>query len=89
MDNQIKTKVEDALRDLYSKPGEALVLEASGPSKVGGVLISAQFDGWTHAERQDRIWDLLDKVLSPYERTRVTLIVAKTPEEYEAQRESA
>lgn len=91
MDSELKTKVETALASLITDraAGDALKLETSAPGKVGGVLVSSQFVGKSHAERQDLIWDLLDSALSKHEATRITLILAKTPEEYEAQRESA
>jgi acid stress-induced BolA-like protein IbaG/YrbA len=87
----IKPKVQQALQTLIVEPsaGDKLELEDVPPNKVAGTLISSKFEGLTHAQRQDLIWDELDAALDTYERTRVVIILAHTPEEYEARKESA
>jgi acid stress-induced BolA-like protein IbaG/YrbA len=46
------------------------------------VLVSREFEGLESIDRQNRIWDVLDRSLLPEERRQVQIIVAATPEEY-------
>ena len=43
---------------------------------------SGSFGSLSPSERQDRIWDFLDRELNEYERTRISFIVTDTPEEH-------
>ena len=47
-------------------------------------MLSSSFETESPSERQDRIWDSLDRHLTRDERGRVVFILADTPDEYEA-----
>jgi len=80
---KLSEKVQSALLPLYGRSAsEGLNLEVVPPNRLTGTLVSAKFRGLTHGERQDLIWDLLDEVLTPHERTRIVIIIANTPEEH-------
>jgi hypothetical protein len=49
---------------------------------VAGTIVSTAFSGMTGTERQDLIWESLDKALTPYERTKIVIILAETPREH-------
>ena len=53
------------------------------------MVLSASFAKESPTERQDRIWKVLDKRLTRFERTRVVFIVTDTPKEYEALKKAA
>jgi len=89
MDQQLKDRVQQALLAACKDDPKATVsLEDIPPDKVSGTVLSASFEPLSPTERQERIWEELDRALSPAERTRVVFIVADTPEEYAAIREA-
>jgi acid stress-induced BolA-like protein IbaG/YrbA len=47
-----------------------------------GVLVSPTFEGLASIDRQDMIWDALDRNLEPDEKRQIQIIVAATPEEH-------
>jgi hypothetical protein len=70
--------------------GDARIeLDDVAPDKVEGLVLSGSFASQTPTERQDHIWEFLDRHLSPFERTRVVFIVTDTPEAYDALRKAA
>jgi hypothetical protein len=88
MAKSLKDKVAAALREAVGADGH-IELDDAPEGKVGGVVLSASFATQSPGERQDRIWRHLDAHLDTFERTRVTFIVADTPDEYEALRKAA
>jgi hypothetical protein len=88
MAKSLKKKVTDALREALGR-GTHIELEDAPNGKVGGIVLSRSFAKKSPTERQDHIWKYLDASLTPHERTRVTFIVADTPEEYEALKRAA
>jgi acid stress-induced BolA-like protein IbaG/YrbA len=46
-------------------------------------VISEHFESMDDLERQEAVWNLLDKSLSPEERRAVAIVVALTPKERE------
>ncbi len=46
-----------------------------------GVLVSAEFEGLEAIDRQNRIWDVLERSLTPEEQRQIQIIVAATPTE--------
>jgi len=89
MDEQLKDRVRQALLAACRNDPKATVeLEDVAPDKVAGTVLSATFEPLSPSERQERIWEELDQLLTPAERTRIVFIVADTPEEYEAIREA-
>jgi len=85
----VKSKMTRALSRFVAGPADRLTLEDVAPNKVSGMLVSSHFDGKSLSERQDLIWDELDKVLDPYERTRVVIVFADTPEEHKLYKDTA
>lgn len=88
MEKSLKEKVLEALREAVGE-GATITLDDVPPNKIGGLVLSGSFATESPSERQDRIWNSLDKHLEAYERTRVVFIVTDTPEEYEALRKAA
>lgn len=65
-------------------------LEESGSGKIGGFIVSKKFEGMSQLERQNYIWDQLEKELNEEQHKRIRLILALTPEESdEAESEAA
>jgi acid stress-induced BolA-like protein IbaG/YrbA len=64
----------DALKFEVSEDGE----------KVSGYVVSSEFAGMEDADRQDRVWDVLEKNLSPAEQSRILSVLAYTPDERHA-----
>jgi len=53
--------------------------------KVSGYFVSQDFEGMEDADRQDRVWDALEKGLSVEEQSRILSVIALTPTEGVAQ----
>ena len=86
----LKSKVKAALdRFVTDTSVEAIELEDVPPGKVAGTLVSKQFEGKPTPARQDLVWDALDAALDEYERTRVVIVLAETPEEHQLYKDSA
>jgi stress-induced morphogen len=89
MEQELKDKIERALK-LACEPQESeCLLEPSGSDHIGGQVISDKFDGLTPSQRQDLIWGFLDEALSPYERTQISFILTATSGELSALRDTA
>jgi len=83
IDSFFLTKVERALKAAcQDDPKVEIDLEEQPPDMVGGQVLSNSFGSLSPSERQDRIWDFLDRELNEYERTRISFIVTDTPEEH-------
>ena len=50
---------------------------------ISGCVVSSDFGELDNADRQDRLWDILEKNLSIDEQSRILSIMAYTPEEQE------
>jgi hypothetical protein len=88
MAKSLKDKVVDALKEAAGLDAHIELDEEPG-DKVGGLVLSSSFADQSPTERQDKIWQHLDKHLTPFEQTRVIFIVTDTPEEYEAMKKAA
>lgn len=62
----------------------AAELEVLESGRVAGFVVSGKFDEKTDKERQDMIWDILEKELQPPELLNVSFLITLTPEEEEA-----
>jgi predicted RNase H-like HicB family nuclease len=82
-DKVLEQKIRDALVAACSPENVEVVLEETGPERIGGRVLSARFAGMGGAERQDLIWGELDKKLDERERSLVTFIITDTKEEYD------
>ncbi|RIK81206.1 hypothetical protein DCC62_02695 [candidate division KSB1 bacterium] len=52
---------------------------------VSGFIVAQDFEGMEDADRQDRVWDALEKGLSVDEQSRILSVIALTPTEGVAQ----
>lgn len=80
MDAFVK-KLTSLLVDAFPPPDKATLRDDEG---IIGIVTSKRFRGKDDLERQDIIWNLLDKKLTPAERKRIVIIVCVTPEEEKA-----
>lgn len=62
----------------------AAELEVLESGRVAGFVVSLKFNEKTDKERQDMIWDILEKELQPPELLNVSFLITLTPEEEEA-----
>lgn len=88
MEESLKSKVVAAIVEVVGNDAH-VELEDFPPDKITGTVLSRSFETLSGVERQDRLWDALDRHLTRSERARVVFIVADTPEEYEAIRRAA
>lgn len=58
-------------------------LEKDG-RRISGYVVSKDFDGMEDADRQDRVWDVLESNLSVEEQSRILSVLAYTPGERES-----
>ncbi len=85
MDEELKGRIITALKAACLPDADPeIALEESGPTRVGGAVVSTRFAGMTPSARQDLIWEHLDAALSPHERTLISFLVADTREERDA-----
>lgn len=61
---------------------------ASPAGKVVGFLVWSGFQGIEHIKRQNRLWKVLRKNLSPQEQLKISAILAFTPEEWTVSQEA-
>lgn len=85
--NEFITKLQSMLNDEFSSAQEIILEPAPDGERVKGVIISAAFAGTDDADRQDKVWDILEDKLSQSEQRRVLSLIAYTPEEYRAFKE--
>jgi stress-induced morphogen len=76
---ELAEKVDRALRRAFT---DLKSLEINDEDGIIGVLVSPSFEGLEAIDRQDRIWDVLDRALAPEEKRQIQIIVAATPEEH-------
>jgi len=88
MAESLKDKVAAALKEAVGADAQIELEDVSG-DKVGGLVLSGSFATQSPSERQDRIWQSLDRHLNSFERTRVVFIVTDTPDEYAALKKAA
>jgi hypothetical protein len=46
-------------------------------------VISRKFQGMHHLDRQDRLWEIVDRVLTPKQAMKISIILAFAPRELE------
>ncbi|QTA83382.1 BolA-like domain-containing protein [Desulfonema limicola] len=65
-------------------------MEESSSGKIGGFIVSKIFEGMSQLERQNYIWNHLEKELNEEQHKRIRLILTLTPgESDEAELEAA
>ena len=79
--DQFMRRVKTVLNDEFPE-AEALKFEMSPDGqKISGYVIAREFAGMEDADRQDRVWDVLESNLSPAEQSRILKVIAYTPDE--------
>ena len=58
-----------------------VVLEEAGADRFGGFVVSGSFEGKSQLERQDMLWEALDKNLAGEYRSRIVSLLTMTPDE--------
>jgi len=64
-----------------------LELNITKTGRVGGFIISESFLGKSHIERQNMLWDNLDKMLDEEKRFKIIGLLTMTPDEAEENEE--
>jgi acid stress-induced BolA-like protein IbaG/YrbA len=77
--DELAEKVKRILRSAFPRLDSLDIHDDDG---IIGVLVSPEFEGLESIDRQDRIWDALDRNLEPDEKRQIQIIVAATPEEH-------
>ena len=80
--------LKETLMKLISKDASPIKdskfnLQETRGGKVGGFIISPTFVGMSQIERQNMVWDYLDKNLDKREILHIVSLVTVTPEEDE------
>jgi len=57
--------------------------EVTPTGKIGGFIISQSFLGKTQIERQNMIWDMLDRIFDTQKRLKIIGLLTMTPDEVE------
>ncbi len=77
--DELAEKVKRILRNAFPRLDS---LEIHDDDGIIGVLVSPMFEGLESIDRQNMIWDALDRNLEPDEKRQIQIIVAATPEEH-------
>ena len=84
-DVQLKQKIRDSLKGDYFEDANDLVDVSDGPDdSIHVVIVSRKFDGHRMREKNDLIWSVLTRKLSPEEWGKVSLSIGASPEEIKA-----
>ena len=84
-DVQLKQKIRDSLKGDYFEDANDLVDVSDGPDdSIHVVIVSRKFDGRRMREKNDFIWSVLTRKLSPEEWGKVSLSIGASPEEIKA-----
>jgi len=76
------SKLKGALRDEFGDdPGFDLMTEVSDSGSVTAVLTTERFEDLREVERQQEIWEVLERELAPEEQSKINIVLANTPEE--------
>ncbi len=82
---KLKQKIRAALKGDYFTDADDLVDVSDGPGdSVHVVIVSRKFDGHRMTEKNDLIWGVLVRNLTPEEWGKVSLSVGASPEEIKA-----
>jgi acid stress-induced BolA-like protein IbaG/YrbA len=78
----LKEKLEKALADSASGIIDPVVeLEQTSSCKVGGLVISNTFLDMDQLDRQNKIWNYLERVLQQEELLNIVSLITVTPDE--------
>lgn len=75
-------KLQKVFQDHFGDdPSYEFHFEESDSGQVVGILTLEAFEAKSEYERQTMVWDVLDDELDDDERFRITIIIARTPQE--------
>ncbi len=60
-----------------------LEIDMTPTGRFGGFVISESFSGMSHIDRQNMLWDKLDKILDEKRRLKIVGLLTMTPAEVE------
>jgi stress-induced morphogen len=75
---ELVKKAEKLLKQAFPRPDKVKLKDEDG---ITGVVTSARFRGMSSLDRQELIWDALDRNLTPEERRKIVIVIAVSPEE--------
>ncbi|MCP4347769.1 MAG: hypothetical protein GY795_19890 [Desulfobacterales bacterium] len=79
---EFKKELEHILSEIGLENPD-LEIEATPEGRVGGFIISESFLGISQIERQNMLWDKLDKILDEEKRLKIIGLLTMTPAEAE------
>jgi stress-induced morphogen len=77
---ELKSKIERILRAAF--PEQQSLVDIQDDDGIIGMLVSPKFEGLEAIDRQNMIWDVLDRSLEAAEKRQIQIIVTATPEEH-------
>jgi len=80
---EIREELEAAIRFRLGLENPQFEFELTPTGRIGGFIISESFFGKTQIERQNMIWDELDKVFDKEKRLKIIGLLTMTPDEIE------
>ncbi|QTA83860.1 Uncharacterized protein dnl_62810 [Desulfonema limicola] len=78
----IKEEIESILTQIGLKDPE-FEIEMTSTGRIGGFVISESFMGKSHIDRQNMLWDKLDRILDEDKRAKIIGLLTMTPVEAE------
>ena len=72
-------KVEQLLKKAFPSLASLDIQDDDG---IIGVMVSMDFQDLDAIDRQNKIWDVLERTLTPEEQRQIQIIVAETPAEH-------
>ncbi len=79
-------ELKEELKDILFKIGlenPELEIEVTKTGRVGGFVISESFSGKSQIDRQNMLWDKLDRILDEEKRLNIVGLLTMTPAEAE------
>src|SRR5438094_6931029 len=83
-----RSRVEQVLTEMLSLREPRFRLESAG-GRVSGSIVSSSFKGKPDSQRQKMIWDALEQTFGPRALKVVGMLLAYTPDEWQAGQEAA
>jgi hypothetical protein len=80
--DKLKSKVKTSLLEFFKE--NELLFEENPDGRVSGFIVSRKFIDMDELARQRKIWELLQKRLTPSERSKVIGFITFTPREHKA-----
>ncbi len=79
-------ELKEELKDILFKIGlenPEMEIEVTKTGRVGGFVISESFSGKSQIDRQNMLWDKLDRILDEEKRLNIVGLLTMTPAEAE------